>query len=160
MHHWLNTVPPVTSALAAIAACFSAYFSKRSVDEARRIATDQIKTAKTTARANSLASRIAFYNEQLENAKANLQQLGSPGRVLTEAGQAAVVRTQDSVTELGYQRDHLGWQLDRELDDLGVGLRRTSPGSPHNDRVVGWSKVPSEAGPLPPIEVDVLDSER
>jgi hypothetical protein len=148
MHfHWLTTVPPVTSALAAIAACVSAYFSKRSVDEARRIATDQIKTAKTTARANALSSRIAFYNELLKGLDDYIAEV-KVGTIRPQEGPtAAIQRAKETMAESLSQRDHLGWQLDRELDDLGVGLRRTSPGSPYNDKVPGWSKVPTKSDP-------------
>jgi hypothetical protein len=148
MHfHWLTTVPPVSSALAAIAACVSAYFSKRSVDEARRIATDQIKTAKTTARANALSSRIAFYNEQLKGLDDYIAEVKVGAIRPQEGPTSAIQRAKETMAESLSQRDHLGWQLDRELDDLGVGLRRTSPGSPYNDKVPGWSKVPTKSDP-------------
>ena len=64
-------------------------------------------------------------------------------RVPPEGSAAAVRKAEDRIVEAYHQRNHLGWQLDRELDDLGVGLRRTSPGSPENDRVPGWSTVPT-----------------
>ena len=41
MYHWLNTIAPVSSAVAAIGSLCSAIFSKFSIDQAKRIANDQ-----------------------------------------------------------------------------------------------------------------------
>lgn len=84
--------------------------SRKAAAEARKIAQEQTKALLTAAKANALASRIRFYNEQLRPLLA-----GNPHiPILTE------------------ERDHLAYWLDRQTVALGVGLNHECPGSPYN----------------------------
>jgi hypothetical protein len=88
MSHWLPLVASVFSGIAAVASWRSALLSRRGIDQAKRIADDQAKTSLTTARANALASRIAFYNEQLGNVVEYLRGLNQ-ARPTPDGAQAA-----------------------------------------------------------------------
>jgi hypothetical protein len=97
MEHFLTSISAVASAIAAIAAL--------------TIAVRQASTAKRKARANALASRIAFYNEVLTGLRERQDQLKSGG-VLPPLAKAELDEVEKRIAEAYAQRNHLGGQLD------------------------------------------------
>jgi hypothetical protein len=83
---------------------------RKAADGSRKIAQEQTTALLTAAKANALASRIEFYNEQIRPLLG-----GNP-----------------DLPTLREERDHLAYWLDRQTDALGVGLNHECPGSPYN----------------------------
>jgi hypothetical protein len=121
----INLAIAIFTAIAAKAAWDSAKSSHRAVEQAnqsaedsRKIAGEQTKALLTAAKANALASRIAFYNEQIRPLLP-----GNP-----------------DIPKLTEQRNHLAYWLDCQTDALGVGLNHECPLSPYNETIKGRNK--------------------
>jgi hypothetical protein len=74
---WINLV---IACFTAIAAFISARASRQAVEEAKKagdnsakIAAEQTKAMLTAARANALASRIDFFNQQIDDTRARME---------------------------------------------------------------------------------------
>jgi hypothetical protein len=138
---WINLAIAVFTAIAAGAALVSGISSSRSSKEARKaaeasrkIAEEQTKALMTAAKANALASRINFYNEQIAEVRGAINKAQSapvPIRPFINDSERAL-------DELIIQRNHYAWFLDRQSNELEVGLRHTCPGSPYNKEVPRW----------------------
>jgi hypothetical protein len=86
----------------------------------------------TAAKANSLASRISFYSEQIRFFEKQFEDHQDRGWV-PQPGAA------ENLKELKAQQAHLAYWLDRQMDALGVGLHFKC-GSPFDSRVDEWNK--------------------
>jgi|HubBroStandDraft_2_1064218.scaffolds.fasta_scaffold649033_1 hypothetical protein len=137
----INLAIAIFTALAAKAAWDSAKASRLAVEQAnesaedsRKIAKEQTKALMTAAKANALASRINFYNEQIAEARGAINKAqGAP-----VPNRPFISHSESALDELIIQRDHYAWFLDRQSNELEVGLRHTCPGSPYNKEVPRW----------------------
>lgn len=73
------------------------------------------------AKANALATRIEFYNEQV-----------AFGRTHGWGEDTAICRD---------QQEHLIYQLDEISEKLGVGAGQPCDNSPHNGKIEGWKQI-------------------
>ena len=117
-----NTVSAVATVIAAIGsfvaasvAVFIASSAKRQAQNTQKVVTEQTKALLEAARANALATRLRYYEEQRGRAMRTVQ--GSSLKQLTD------------------EQEHLVYQLDEVLNRLGVGISRESALSPHNELV-------------------------
>jgi hypothetical protein len=113
-----------------VAAWRAASVAKSAANDSSKIANEQTNALMAAAKANALASRINFYEQQLAPLRNKIQD----SKVLGEI----VVRLQDQAKELEMQQKHLVYWLDRQTEVLKVGLRFECPGSPHNSEVTRW----------------------
>jgi predicted Ser/Thr protein kinase len=117
-----NTVSAVATVVAAIGsfvaasiAVFTASSARKQAESTRKVVTEQTKALLEAARANALATRLRYYDEQRSRAMRTVQ--GSNLKQLTD------------------EQEHLVYQLDEVLNRLGVGISRESANSPHNELV-------------------------
>ena len=117
-----NTVSAVATVVAAIGsfvaasiAVFTASSARKQAESTRKVVTEQTKALLEAARANALATRLRYYDEQRSRAMRTVQ--GS------------------SLKELTDEQEHLVYQLDEVLNRLDVGISRESANSPHNELV-------------------------
>lgn len=117
-----NTVSAVATVVAAIGsfvaasiAVFTASSAKRQAESTQKLITEQTRALLEAAKANALATRLRYYEEQRSRAMRTVQ--GSSLKQLTD------------------EQEHLVYQLDEVLNRLGVGLNRESTHSPHNELV-------------------------
>jgi hypothetical protein len=132
-----NVAIAIFTAVAAIAALISAvgsllasFQAKKTAEESKKIAEEQTKALMTAAKANALASRIDFYTQQLTPLRDKIQN----GRVMG----TVIVKLQEEEKEYTMQQNHLAWWLDRQMDELKVGLRHECPESPYNTEIPRW----------------------
>jgi hypothetical protein len=117
-----NTVSAVATVAAAIGsfvaasiAVFIASSAKKQARGTQQVVADQTKALLEAAKANALAARLRYYEEQRGRAMRTVQ--GSSLKQLTD------------------EQEHLVYQLDEVLDGLGIGIKRESGLSPHNELV-------------------------
>jgi hypothetical protein len=136
-----NVVIAIFTAVAAVAALVSAVGSliasresNKAAQESRKIAGEQTKALMTAAKASALASRINFYNEQIADMKEAInKERSKPMPVFAITG-----GYEKNLQELQIQRTHCAWWLDRQSDELGVGLSHPC-GSPYDSEVPRWN---------------------
>jgi hypothetical protein len=111
--------------ISARAAGESAKLARQTAEESRRQAEESHRQAErindvmlNTAKANALATRIQYYNAEVEW-----------GRTHGWSTDSATARD---------QQEHLVCQLDEILDKMEVGPSYPCEGSKHNDKVEGW----------------------
>jgi hypothetical protein len=92
------------------------------------VVAEQTKALLEAAKANALATRLRYYEEQRGRAMRTVQ--GSSLKQLTD------------------EQEHLVYQLDEVLNQLGVGINRESAHSPHNELVqrLRADRQPADAG--------------
>ena len=139
----INLTIAIFTAIAARAAVLSArasrdavHLANQSADDSRKIAEEQTKALMTAAKANALASRINFYNEQIRPLQRIQEHMfDNPGRSqrLSEEAEAGL-------NQLIEERDHLAYWLDRQTDALGVGLNHECSLSPYNETIRARNK--------------------
>lgn len=122
------------TAWAAWSAWQATSVAKSVAEDSRTIAGEQTKALMSAAKANALASRIAFYNEQI----AELTEWLNIVRNSVTSARGQIPAKEAELKELKMQRDHCAWWLDRQSDALGVGLRHECPSSPYNGEVPRW----------------------
>ena len=117
-----NTVSAVATVVAAIGsfvaasiAVFTASSARRQAEGTQKLITEQTGVLLEAAKANALATRLRYYDEQRSRAMRTVQ--GSSLKQLTD------------------EQEHLVYQLDEVLNRLGVGINRESTHSPHNELV-------------------------
>jgi hypothetical protein len=117
-----NTVSAVATVVAAIGsfvaasiAVFIASSARRQAESTQKLITEQTVVLLEAAKANALATRLRYYDEQRSRAMRTVQ--GSSLKQLTD------------------EQEHLVYQLDEVLNQLGVGINRESARSPHNELV-------------------------
>jgi hypothetical protein len=134
-----NLVIAMATCLAAVATGFAAWAAWSGTKLARAAAKDSHQQAERmneallnayqqaklmnealldAAKANALATRIEFYNEQVEF-----------GRTHGWGEDTEICRD---------QQQHLVYQLDEISEKLGVGAGRPCDNSPHNAKIEGW----------------------
>ena len=126
----INVVIAIFTAIAAVAAWRAASIAKSTAKETSKTADEQTNVLITAAKANALASRINFYSEQIAPIRERLQDRNLMGEVA-----AKLIK---NAQELEKQRDHLAYWLDRQTNDLKVGLNFKCPPSPHDSEVPRW----------------------
>ncbi|MBV9492539.1 MAG: hypothetical protein JO069_22830 [Verrucomicrobia bacterium] len=128
-----NTVSAVATVVAAVGsfvaasiALFVASSVRKQARDTQNVVKEQTKVLLEAAKANALAARLRYYEEQRGRAMRTVQ--GSSLKQLTD------------------EQEHLVCQLDEVLDGLGVGINRESERSPHNElvRKLRLSRQPSE----------------
>jgi hypothetical protein len=116
-----NFAIAVFTGIAAAAAWSSAKLARQAGDDSHQQAEKMKEAMLNAAKANALASRIEFYNEQVAS-----------GRRQGWSNDSATSRD---------QHEHLVCQLDRILDRMGVGIAQPCESSPHNDKVGKWHET-------------------
>jgi hypothetical protein len=133
-----NTVSAVATVVAAIGsfvaasiAVFIASAAKKQAKGTQQVVAEQTKAILGAAKANALAARLRYYEEQRGRAMRTVQ--GSSLKQLTD------------------EQEHLVYQLDEVLDGLGIGINRESGLSPHNELVrrLRVDRQPAEAENAP-----------
>lgn len=127
----------IASAVAAAISCgillWTALILKRQVEllgkqirdsaaaqaETRVFIQNQTTALLAAAKSNGLASRINFYDTQIDR----LRNVGGSNTLCQE-------------------QEHLGYHLDQVLDKLDVGLNNPAEYSPHNNKVGKWRESP------------------
>jgi len=129
-----NTVSAVATVVAAIGsfvaasiAVFTASSARRQAESTQKLIMEQSRVLLEAAKANALATRLRYYEEQRSRAMRTVQ--GSSLKQLTD------------------EQEHLVYQLDEVLNQLGVGINRESAHSPHNElaKRVRTDRQPADA---------------
>ena len=110
-----TVVAAIGSFVAASIAVFTASSARKQAENTQKLVTEQTRVLLEAAKANALATRLRYYEEQRSRAMRTVQ--GSSLKQLTD------------------EQEHLVYQLDEVLSRLGVGIDRESVHSPHNEMV-------------------------
>ena len=129
-----NTISAVATVVAAIGsfvaasiAVFTVSAARKQAEGTQKLVSEQTNALLEAAKANALATRLRYYEEQRSRAMRTVQ--GSSLKQLTD------------------EQEHLVYQLDEVLNRLGVGINRESAHSPHNELVkrVRADRQPADA---------------
>jgi hypothetical protein len=123
----INSVIAIFTAIAAIAAWFTAVKAAQAAKESSAIAEKQTEALMTAAKANALATRIDFYDRQMAPLIEQIQKFGARGGDISA-----------QLGDLAKQQKPLVYWLDKQTDALQVGLRFECPGSEYNSEVQRW----------------------
>jgi hypothetical protein len=109
------------TAWAAWSARQATSIAKSASENSGTIAKEQTTALMTAAKANALASRISFYDQQI----ADLESMIAARQI----NPARLADAQKTVEQLKVEQRHLAYWLDRQTDALGVGLGNLDNGS-------------------------------
>jgi hypothetical protein len=115
-----NFAIAVATGLAARAAWLSTKLARQAAEDSHQQADEINKALLNAAKANALATRIEYYNPKVEF-----------GRTHGWSTESEICRD---------QQEHLIYQLDEILDEMGVGTGQPCDGSPHNGKIEGRKK--------------------